>query len=132
MSNLRSAIHYSVWNQSIAEIIRRTPDLDLYHINDYHGGLVPLYLLPRVVPCALSLHNAEFQGAWPLRTKDEIADICSVFNLPAVVVKKYAQFGNVLNLLHAAASFIAVHQDSAGVAGVSDMYGKRSWKRYPA
>src|SRR5258708_2963841 len=45
---------------------------------------------------------------------------------------KYVQFGNTFNLLHAAASFISVHQKSVGVAGVSDKYGKRSWARYPA
>ena len=45
---------------------------------------------------------------------------------------KYVQFGNTFNLLHAAASFISVHQKSIGVAGVSDKYGKRSWARYPA
>ena len=43
---------------------------------------------------------------------------------------KYVQFGNTFNLLHAAASFINVHQKSIGVAGVSDKYGKRSWVRY--
>lgn len=45
---------------------------------------------------------------------------------------QYVQFGNTFNLLHAAASFISVHQNSVGVAGVSDKYGKRSWARYPA
>ena len=35
------------------------------------------------------------------------------------------------NLLHAAASYISVHQNSVGVAGVSDKYSKRSWARYP-
>ncbi len=43
-----------------------------------------------------------------------------------------ALYGNTLNLLHAAASFISVHQKSIGVAGVSDKYGKRSWARCPA
>lgn len=45
---------------------------------------------------------------------------------------QYVQFGNTFNLLHAGASFISVHQNSVGVAGVSDKYGKRSWARYPA
>ena len=34
------------------------------HINDYHGAVAPLHLLPKIVPCLLSLHNAEFQGLW--------------------------------------------------------------------
>ncbi|KAG8897345.1 Cell wall alpha-1,3-glucan synthase ags1, partial [Tulasnella sp. 403] len=91
MDDLSSAIFYSTWNQAIAATIKRYPLIDIYHINDYHGALAPLYLLP-----------------------------------------KYVQFGNTFNLLHAAASFISVHQKSIGVAGVSDKYGKRSWARYPA
>jgi len=35
-------------------------------------------------------------------------------------------------LLHAAASFISIHQKSIGGPGVSDKYGKRSWAHYPA
>ncbi|PLW49252.1 hypothetical protein PCASD_02635 [Puccinia coronata f. sp. avenae] len=132
MDDLSSAIFYSSWNQSIAEVCRRTPDLDIYHINDYHGALVPLYLLPRVLPVCLSLHNAEFQGLWPLRTKEEADEVCRAFNLSKDICTRYVQFGNVFNLLHAAASFISHHQKSVGVAGVSDKYGKRSWARYPA
>ncbi len=43
--------------------MRRFP-IDLYHINDYHGAVAPLHLLPRTIPCCLSLHNAEFQGTF--------------------------------------------------------------------
>jgi alpha-1,3-glucan synthase len=132
MDDLSSAIFYSTWNQAIAATVRRHPDIDIYHINDYHGALVPLYLLPKVLPVCLSLHNAEFQGLWPLRTKEEMKEVCSAFNLSKERCTKYVQFGNTFNLLHAAASFISVHQKSIGVAGVSDKYGKRSWARYPA
>jgi alpha-1,3-glucan synthase len=61
MDDLDSAVYYSAWNACIAETIKRFP-VDLYHINDYHGAAAPLYLLPRTIPVALSLHNAEFQG----------------------------------------------------------------------
>ncbi|THH17817.1 hypothetical protein EW146_g3074 [Bondarzewia mesenterica] len=132
MDDLSSAIFYSTWNQAIAATVRRMPDIDIYHVNDYHGSLVPLYLLPKVLPICLSLHNAEFQGLWPLRTKEEMKEVCSAFNISKEHCTKYVQFGNTFNLLHAAASFIAVHQKSIGVAGVSDKYGKRSWARYPA
>lgn len=132
MDDLSSAIFYSAWNQSIAEICRRTPTLDIYHINDYHGALAPLYLLPTILPVCLSLHNAEFQGLWPLRTTEEAREVFKAFNLSEEVCVKYVQYGNVFNLLHAAARFISHHQDSIGVAGVSDKYGKRSWARYPA
>lgn len=61
MDDMESAIYYSAWNSCIAETMRRFP-IDLYHINDYHGAIAPLHLLPRTIPCCLSLHNAEFQG----------------------------------------------------------------------
>lgn len=132
MDNLSSAIFYSTWNQAIAAAVRRFSTIDVYHINDYHGALVPIYLLPKVLPVCLSLHNAEFQGLWPLRTKEETKEVCSAFNISKEHCTKYVQFGNTFNLLHAAASFISAHQKSVGVAGVSDKYGKRSWARYPA
>lgn len=132
MDDLSSAIFYSTWNQAIAATIRRYPLVDIYHVNDYHGALAPIYLLPKVIPVCLSLHNAEFQGLWPLRTKEEMKEVCSAFNISKEHCTKYVQFGNTFNLLHAAASFISVHQKSVGVAGVSDKYGKRSWARYPA
>ncbi|KAH9946048.1 glycoside hydrolase family 13 and glycosyltransferase family 5 protein [Epithele typhae] len=132
MDDLSSAIFYSTWNQAIAATVRRFPHIDIYHVNDYHGALAPIYLLPKVIPVCLSLHNAEFQGLWPLRTKEEMKEVCSAFNISKEHCTKYVQFGNTFNLLHAAASFISVHQKSIGVAGVSDKYGKRSWARYPA
>ncbi|KAF8197459.1 modular protein with glycoside hydrolase family 13 and glycosyltransferase family 5 domains [Pholiota molesta] len=109
---------------TIAATIRRFPTIDIYHINDYHGSLAPIYLLPKVIPVCLSLHNAEFQGLWPLRTKEEMKEQGALHEIRPV--RKH------FNLLHAAASFISTHQKSVGVAGVSDKYGKRSWARYPA
>ncbi|KAL8283489.1 hypothetical protein RQP46_005592 [Phenoliferia psychrophenolica] len=132
MDDLESAIFYSTWNQCVAEVMRRTPNLSIYHINDYHATAAPLYLLPQIIPVCMSLHNAEFQGLWPLRTEQEQAEVSKVYNLPRDVVERYVQFGNTFNLLHAGAAYIALHQASTGVAGVSDKYGKRSWARYPA
>lgn len=88
MDDLDSAIYYSAWNACIAETMKRFP-VDIYHINDYHGAAAPLYLLPRTIPCCLSLHNAEFQGLWPMRTKEEQKEVCSAFNLPKDIVEKY-------------------------------------------
>jgi alpha-1,3-glucan synthase len=130
MDDLESAIFYSAWNQCIAEVIKRFP-IDLYHINDYHGALAPVYLLPDVIPCALSLHNAEFQGLWPLRTPQEKEEVCSVYNISESLCSRYVQFGNVFNLLHAGVSYLRIHQKGFGVVGVSNKYGKRSWARYP-
>ncbi|OBW67971.1 MAG: Amidase signature enzyme [Aureobasidium pullulans] len=130
MDDLDSAIYYSAWNQCIAEACRRFP-IDLYHINDYHGTIAPLYLLPQTIPVCLSLHNAEFQGLWPMRNAKERAEVCSVYNLSESVVAKYVQFGEIFNLLHAGASLLRLHQKGFGAVGVSKKYGKRSWARYP-
>jgi alpha-1,3-glucan synthase len=130
MDDLDSAIYYSAWNQCIAEALRRFP-VDLYHINDYHGAVAQLHLLPTVMPCCLSLHNAEFQGMWSLKTSQEMNEICQVYNLDRDIVKKYVQFGEVFNLLHAGASYLRVHQKGFGAVGVSKKYGKRSLMRYP-
>ncbi|KAJ5645806.1 hypothetical protein N7490_002178 [Penicillium lividum] len=132
MDDLESAIYYSAWNQCIAETIKRSLSVDFYHINDFHGCVAPLYLLPaRTIPVCLSLHNAEFQGLWPLRTQKEKKEVCSVFNLPVDIATKYCQFGNVFNLLHTGASYLRFHQRGFGAVGVSQKYGKRSWARYP-
>lgn len=131
MDDIDSAIYYSAWNYCIAEAIRRF-NPDLYHINDYHGAAAPLHLLPEhTIPCALSLHNAEFQGLWPMRTPEESKEVCEVFNLDPEIVKKYVQFGSVFNLLHAGASYLRVHQKGFGAVGVSKKYGDRSYARYP-
>lgn len=130
MDDLESAVYYSAWNSCIAEAIRRYKP-DLYHINDYHGCVAPLHLLPDTIPCALSLHNAEFQGLWPMRTKQEREEVCNIYNLPSDVVQQYVQFGEVFNLLHAGASYLRIHQNGFGAVGVSKKYGKRSYARYP-
>ena len=130
MDDLDSAIYYSAWNQCIAESLTRF-NVDMYHINDYHGAVAPLHLLPQTIPVCLSLHNAEFQGLWPLRTPEEMDEICQVYHLDKHTVEKYVQFGEVFNLLHAAASYLRIHQKGFGAVGVSKKYGKRSYARYP-
>ncbi|KAL6710193.1 Cell wall alpha-1,3-glucan synthase ags1 [Coniothyrium glycines] len=130
MDDMQSAIYYSAWNSCIAEAIRRFSP-DIYHINDYHGALAPLHLLPNTVPCVLSLHNAEYQGLWSVRTPEEEAQVCAVFNISTKTMKRYVQFGAVFNLLHAAASYIRIHQSGVGVVGVSDVYSERCMARYP-
>ncbi|KXT07823.1 hypothetical protein AC579_7083 [Pseudocercospora musae] len=130
MDDLDSAIYYSAWNQCIAQALVRFP-IDLYHINDYHGTIAPLYILPRTIPVCLSLHNAEFQGLWPMRTRKERDEVCSVFNLPPNVVSEYVQYGEIFNLLHAGASYLRIHQEGFGAVGVSKKYGARAYTRYP-
>ncbi|KAL8672680.1 MAG: hypothetical protein Q9168_002864 [Polycauliona sp. 1 TL-2023] len=130
MDDLESAIYYSAFNQCIAQAIKRFP-VDMYHINDYHGCVAPLHLLPDTVPVCLSLHNAEFQGLWPMRTVKEAEEVCKVYNLPMEVVARYVQFGEVFNLLHSGASYLRLHQQGFGAVGVSNKYGVRSHARYP-
>lgn len=110
MDDLDSAIYYSAWNQCIAQALVRFP-IDLYHINDYHGTVAPLYILPRTIPVCLSLHNAEFQGLWPMRNRKERDEVCSVFNLPPDIVSEYVQYGEIFNLLHAGASYLRIQQE---------------------
>jgi alpha-1,3-glucan synthase len=130
MDDMDSAIYYSAWNQCIAQAMKRFP-VDLYHVNDYHGAVAPLYILPETIPICLSLHNAEFQGLWPMRTQKEKTEVCSVFNLDLDVATRYVQFGEVFNLLHAGASYLRLHQQGFGAVGVSKKYGKRTYARYP-
>ncbi|ROV87285.1 hypothetical protein VSDG_09894 [Cytospora chrysosperma] len=131
MDDKESAIYYSAWNYCIAETIRRFP-VDLYHIKNYHGAAAPLYLLPeRTILCALSLHDAEFQGLWPMRTPEESKEVSNVFNLDIEIVREYVQFGSVFNLLHAETSYLRIHQRGFGAVGVSKKYGDRSYARYP-
>ncbi|KAL8830931.1 MAG: hypothetical protein Q9170_005505 [Blastenia crenularia] len=130
MDDIESAICYSAWNSCIAETMKRFP-IDLYHINDYHGAIAQLHLLPQIIPCCLSLHNAEFQGLWAIRKLEEMTEISSVYNLSPEVVGQYVQFGEVFNLLHGAVSYLRVWQRGYGAAGVSAKYGKRSFARYP-
>lgn len=126
----RGIVYYSAWNQCIAEALRRYQP-HLYHINDYHGAIAPLYLLPQTIPCCLSLHNAEFQGLWPMRNEKEAEEVCKTYNLSLGIVKEYVQFGEVFNLLHAGASYLRNHQKGFGAVGVSKKYSKRSYSRYP-
>jgi alpha-1,3-glucan synthase len=107
MDDLDSAVYYSAWNACIAQAYTRFP-VDIYHINDYHGAAAPLYLLPKTIPCCLSLHNAEFQGLWPMRSPQEQEEVYKVFNLEKAIVKQYIQFGEVFNLLHAGARFVLI------------------------
>ena len=131
MDDLESAVFYSAWNQCIANIISRE-NIDLFHVNDYHCALAPLYLLPKIIPVTLSIHNGEFQGLFPLRNEVERSQICSVFNLSKKKCLEYVQYGNTFNLLHAITSYIQRYQNGVGVAGVSDKYGERCRARYPA
>ncbi|QDS68915.1 hypothetical protein FKW77_008195 [Venturia effusa] len=130
MDDLDSAVYYSAWNACIAETTKRFP-IDIYHINDYHGSAAPLYLLPETIPVCLSLHNAEFQGLWPMRDPKESEEVSKIYNLSLEIIQKYVQFGEVFNLLHAAASYLRVHQKGFGAVGVSNKYGARSYARYP-
>jgi len=132
MDDLSSAIFYSTWNQAIAATVQHDPDIDVYHLNDFHGALVPIYLLPKVLPICLYIHGTEFQDLWSLRTKEDMKNVCSAFNISEEHCKKYVQFGNTFNLIHAAASFISVHQNSVGVACFSRGYGERFLTRHPA
>ena len=133
MDDVRSAMFYSCWNQAIAHILI-SQSVEVYHINDFHGGIAQLYLLSLgiTIPCVLSLHNAEFQGQWMIRSGEEKRLICSIFNINISICEKYIQLGHAFNLLHGASTFISIHQGGQGSGGVSVPYGERCKKRYAA
>ncbi len=64
-------------------------------------------------------------------TPADMDEVCRVFNLDKDTVERYIQFGGVFNLLHAAASYLRIHQKGFGAVGVSGKYGRRSKQRYP-
>lgn len=66
-----------------------------------------------------------------MRSPKECEEISRVFNLDLTIIEQYVQFGEVFNLLHAAASYLRVHQKGFGAVGVSNKYGERSYARYP-
>ena len=68
-----------------------------------------------------------------MRTPAEVDEVCRIYNLHPDIARKYVQFGEVFNLLHAGASYLRTWQKGYGAVGVSDKYGKRSFARkyYP-
>ena len=51
MDDLSSAIFYSTWNQAIAATVRRYPQMDIYHINDYHGAICNYFFVYESTVC---------------------------------------------------------------------------------
>ena len=72
-----------------------------------------------------------YVGLWSVGTSADMDEVCRVFNLDKEIVERYIQFGGVFNLLHAAASYLRIHQRGFGAVGVSGKYGRRSKQRYP-
>lgn len=68
-------------------------------------------------------------GLWAMRTPSEVDEVCRIYNLNPDIARKYVQFGEVFNLLHAGASYLRTWQKGYGAVGVSDKYGKRSFAR---
>ena len=66
-----------------------------------------------------------------MRNEKETEEVCKTYNLSPDIVKKYVQFGEVFNLLHAGATYLRNHQKGFGAVGVSKKYSKRSYSRYP-
>lgn len=91
----------------------------------------PIYRLPMKLPICLCLHNADFQGQWPLRNAAETEEVCSIFNITQDACLEYVKCGSTFNLLHAASSYIRLYQNGFGVVGVSRDYGERCRARYP-
>ena len=80
---------------------------DIYHTSDFHGALAPLYLLPYTMPLVLTLHNAEYQGNYPLVDHAQTKRLQCIFNLPKEVCQEYSWCvqanSAVITLLHSTA-----------------------------
>ena len=87
-------------------------------------------MLPRAIPCCLSLHDAGNQGLWPAQTLKETEELCEIFNLTPYVVRQYLIFGGVFNLLHAGVSYLCRWQSGFGAVRVSTKCSTRSLARY--
>ena len=68
-------------------------------------------------------------GLWAMRTPAEVDEVCRIYNLNPETARRYVQFGEVFNLLHAGASYLRTWQKGYGAVGVSEKYGKRSFAR---
>jgi hypothetical protein len=105
-----------IFSRRLSRVVYRESSSQLYFLKTYS-----LYC---------RLHNAEFQGLWPMRTDQESDEVSRVYNLSKDTIEKYVQFGEVFNLLHAGVSYLRVHQKGFGAVGVSNKYGARSFARY--
>jgi len=74
------------------------PDNDLEHRAERPPGheRCPLWSSPLYLPH----HNAEFQGLWPLRTKEEIKEVCSAFNSDKYGKRSWAHYPALWTLKH--------------------------------
>lgn len=66
-----------------------------------------------------------------MRTPQEIEEVCRIYNLELEVGRRYVQFGDLFNLLHAGVSFLRTWQNGFGVVGVLSKHSARSLARYP-
>lgn len=102
MDDWSPVIFYSTCNQAVAATVKNNPAIDT--ITSTVTTTWQSIYSPRSCPSTL-------RPTSPRRTK------C-------------VQFGDISNVLHVTASFISVHQNSVGAAGMSDKCGQHSWARY--
>jgi alpha-1,3-glucan synthase len=105
-------------------------DYDIYHTSDFHGALAPLYMLPCTVPLVLTLHNAEYQGNYPLVDAAQTQRLQRIFNLPKEVCEEYSWCCGTFNLMWAAVKYLQRHQRGFGASAVSVTYAQRCHQKY--
>ena len=111
------------------------------HVDYYHGALVPIYPLPKVLPvCPLPAIRLLRPVSPQCRVLGSVAasyeggdegSLSRVQHQQGTLheirpTRKHLQLAPCRRLFHLSP------QKSIGVAGVSDKYGKLSWARYPA
>ena len=118
---------FGLWNRAVAELLIRSAgsgEVGVYHCTDYHGGLAPLYVEEwgaPLVPVALTLHNALYQGGMlSVLSADEWAAVAKTLQLRCV--RRHADAEGDFNMLQAAVSYMREHQAGVGVTAVSNQY----------
>jgi len=96
MDGLTSAI-FSPRGTSDSRHYSSFPTIDIYHINDYHGALAPIYLLPKGFPRLSCVAHARISSLWPSRTTARTKRSVLRFNISREHCQKYVQFGNTFN-----------------------------------
>ncbi|KAJ6042950.1 hypothetical protein N7444_008214 [Penicillium canescens] len=109
----------------IAETMKRSPAIDLYHINDFHGRLAPficcrLARYPFVFHC-ITRSSKAFGRCEHCKKRKKFV-LCSIYHL-----KLQPNTNSGMCSITTLVCYLRYHQRGFGAVGVSQKYSKRSW-----
>ena len=120
----------------MAELITRYRDcgeIGLYHCLDYHGALVPLYIEQRglpPIPTAVTLHNAQYQGALLSTLTDNEWELITK-TLGLVAAQQTCGLEGDFNMLNAVVQYVRRRQAGEGITAVSHCYAEHLERAEP-